>query len=99
MSKRIEAPLTYSEIETISQFQVSCKKLQISGKKYLLQKIITKSDTLPFIKKEKTHILLTSIIFGRHVSLQNNVHFSQQKGKISKGFALKNNNRIGFEQF
>lgn len=78
MSKRIEAPLTYTEIETISQFQVSHKKLQISGKKYFLQKIITKSD----IKKEKPHISLTSIIFGRHVSLQNNVLFSQQKGKI-----------------
>lgn len=62
-----------------------------------MQKIITKSDTLPLIKKENPHISLLSVIFGRHVSLQNNAHFSKQKGKILKGFGLKSNSGLGFE--
>lgn len=41
---------------------------------------------------------MTFYHFGRHVSLQNNVNFSKQKGKILMGFGLKSNSRLGFEQ-
>lgn len=85
MSKRIEAPLAYSEIGTISQFQVSHENFQISGKNYFIQKSITKSDTLSSIKKEKPHISWISIIFGRHVSLQNNVHFFTKERQNIEG--------------
>lgn len=41
---------------------------------------------------------MTFYLFGRHVSLHNNANFSKQKGKILKGFGLKSNSGLGFEQ-
>lgn len=50
MLKRKEASLTYSEIKTISQFQVGHESFQISEKKKLFH-----TENYYLIRKEKTH--------------------------------------------